>query len=77
MRLEDRCTKLNGTLSDKLEGNREYLQGIQVLVPLFRVSLNTNVCGLRCCLRVGYSDVELPLEKRIFLDTWYIIRSND
>jgi hypothetical protein len=41
------------------------------------MSLNPNVCGLRRCLRVGYRDEELPLEERIFLDTWDIISSKD
>ena len=61
----------------KLEGKREDLQRIQALVPLGHLSLNPNVCGLRCCLRVGYSDEELSLEKRIFLDTRDIMCSKD
>jgi hypothetical protein len=61
----------------KLEGEREELQCIQFLVPLCRPFLNPNVCGLRRCLGVGYSDEELPLEERIFLDTWDINSSKD
>jgi hypothetical protein len=64
-------------LAIKLEGKREDLQCIQVLVPLRHLSLNPNVCGLRRCFRVGYSDEELPLEERIFLDTWDINSSKD
>jgi hypothetical protein len=64
-------------LAIKLDGKREDLQSIQVLVPLRYLSLNPNVCGLRRCLRIGYSDEELPLEKRIFLDTWEINSSKD
>ena len=50
-------------LATKLEGKREDLQCIKVLVPLCHLPLNPNVCGLRRCLkaRVGYSDEELPL----------------
>jgi hypothetical protein len=41
------------------------LQCTQVFVPLRRQSLNPNVCGLRRCFMVGYSDEdsELPLEE--------------
>jgi hypothetical protein len=53
-------------LTIKLEGKREDLQWIQVLVPLRHLSLNPDVCGLRRCLRGGYSDEELPLEESIF-----------
>jgi hypothetical protein len=56
-------------LAIKLEGKREELQCIQVLVPLRHLSLNPNVCGLRRCLRVRYGDKELPLKERmIFWD---------
>jgi hypothetical protein len=64
-------------LAMKLEGNREELQCIQVLVPLSHLSLNPNVCCLRRCLSVGYGDEEIPLEERIFLDIWDIISSKD
>jgi hypothetical protein len=55
-----------------LEGKREDLQRIQVLVPIRHLPLNRNVFGLRRCLRVGYSDEEVPLQETIFLDTWDI-----
>jgi len=61
----------------KLERKREDLQRIQALVPLHHLSLNQNVCGLSHCIGVGYSDEELPLEERIFLDNWDIISSKD
>ena len=64
-------------LAIKLEGKREDLQRIQVLVPLRDLSLNPNVCGLRRCLSVGHGDEELPLEERIFFDTWDINSSKD
>jgi hypothetical protein len=64
-------------LDIKLEGKREDVQCIQVLVPLRRLSLNLNVCGLRRCPMVGYSDEELPLEETILLDTWDINSSKD
>jgi hypothetical protein len=64
-------------LATKLEGKREDPQCIQVLVPLRRLSLNLNVCGPRRCLGVGYSYEELPLEEKIFLDTWNIKSSKD
>jgi hypothetical protein len=60
-----------GTLAIELGGKREDRQWVQVLVPIRHPSLNRNVCGLRRCLRVGYNDQEVPLEK-IFLDTWDI-----
>ena len=60
-----------------LMGKREVLQCIQYLVPLRDLSLNTNVFGLRRCLRVGYSYKDLPLEERIFLDSWDIMGSKD
>jgi hypothetical protein len=60
-----------------LEGKREELQCIQVLVPLRDLSLNRNVCGLRRCLRVGYGYEQLPFEERIFLDSWDIMGSKD
>ena len=58
-------------LARELDGNREDLQRIQVLVPIRHLSLNRNVFGRRRYLRVGYGDAEVPLEK-IFLDTWDI-----
>jgi hypothetical protein len=58
-------------LAIELEGEREDLQRIQVLVPNRHLSLNSNIFGIRCCLRVGYSDAEVSLEK-IFLNTWDI-----
>jgi hypothetical protein len=61
----------------KLEGKREDLQCIQLLIPPRHVSLNRNVCGLRCRLRVGYGDEELPFEEEIFLDVWNIKGSKD
>ena len=77
MRCEDGCTKLKEAFSHESEGKREVLQCIQFLVPLRDLSLNTNVFGLRRCLRVGYSHEELPLEERIFLDSWDIMGSKD
>jgi hypothetical protein len=50
-------------LDIKLEEKMKDLQWIQVLVPLRHLSLNPNVCGLRRCFGVGYSDEELPLEE--------------
>jgi hypothetical protein len=35
------------------------LQCIQVLVPLRHLCLNPDVCGLRRCFGIGYSDEEL------------------
>jgi hypothetical protein len=64
-------------LAVKLKGKMKDPQWIQVLVPLRHLSLNPNVCGLRRCFKDGYSDKELPLEERIFLDTWDIIGSKD
>ena len=58
-------------LAIELEGKREDLQRIQILVPNRHLSLNGNVFGLRRCLRVGYTNAEFPREK-IFLDTWDI-----
>jgi hypothetical protein len=63
-------------LAINLEGKRENLQRIQVLVPFRHLSLNPDVCGARRCLRVGYSDEDHPLEESIFLDTWDINSSN-
>ena len=77
MRCEGGCTRLNGTFSDNIEEKREDLQCIQGLVPHRRLSLDMNICGLDRCLRVGYSDEQLPLKKRILFDSWYIIRSDD
>jgi hypothetical protein len=76
VRCEDDCTRLE-LLALKLEGKREDPQCIQVLVPLRHGSLNPNVCGLRRCHSIGYSDEELPVEERIFLDTWDINNSKD
>ena len=65
-------------LDMKLEGKREDVQRIKVLVPLRHLSLNPNVRGLRRCRRVGYSDEEFPLlEETIFLDTWDINSSKN
>ena len=50
---------------------------IEVLVPLRHLSLNPNICGLHCCFSAGYSDEELPLEERIFLDIWDINSPKD
>lgn len=59
-------------LGINLEGKREDLQRIHVLVPIRRLSLNRNVRGLRRFLGAGYSDKEFPLasdsEKSIFFD---------
>ena len=44
-----------------MKEKREDLQSTQVLVPLRSLSLNPNVCGLRSCLRVGYSYEKPPL----------------
>jgi hypothetical protein len=76
VRCEDRCARLE-VLAIELEGKREDLQCIQVMVPLRDLSLNPNVCSLRRRLRVGYSDEELPLEETIFLDTWDINSPKD
>jgi len=65
-------------LVKKLEVNKEDLQGIQVLVPLCRLSFNLSVCCLCRRLTVGYSnEEELPLEETIFLDTWDTLGSKD
>jgi hypothetical protein len=64
-------------LAIKFEGKREGPQWIQDLVPLRRLSLNPNVCGLRRCFIVGYSDEKLPVEERIFLYIWDIKSSKD
>ena len=50
-----------GFLATELKGKREDLQGIQVLVPIRRLSLNWNVCGLRRCISVGYCDEKFPV----------------
>ena len=50
------------------KGKREDIQKIEALVPLGHLSLNRNVCGLRRCLSIGYSDKELPLEETMSLD---------
>jgi hypothetical protein len=63
-------------LTIKLKGNMKDPQRIQFPVPLRHLSLNPNVCGLRGCFGVGYSDEELPVE-RIFLDIWDINSSKD
>jgi hypothetical protein len=77
VRCEEGCTRLDESLAIKLEGKREDLQWIQALVPLCHLSLNRNVCSLRRRFSVGYSDVKLPLEERILLDTWDINSPND
>jgi hypothetical protein len=64
-------------LTIKLEGKMKDLQCNQVLVPLRHLSLNPNVCSLRRCFSVGYSNEELPLEERVFLDIWDINSSKD
>jgi hypothetical protein len=66
-----------GLLAINLEGKRDDLQWIQVLVPLRHLSLNSNLCGLGRCPRVGYSNEEFPLEETIFLDSWDINSSKD
>ncbi len=50
---------------------------IEVLVPVRHLSLNPNICGLHRCFSAGYSDEELPVEERIFLDIWDINSSKD
>jgi hypothetical protein len=64
-------------LTMKLEGKMKDPQRIQVLAPLRHPSINRNVCGLRRCSSVGYGDEELPVEERIFLDTWDINSSKN
>ena len=66
-------------LATKLEeGKSEDLQWIQILVPLRRLSLNGNVCGLCRCLRVGYSNEDLSLlDQKILLDSWEINSPKD
>jgi hypothetical protein len=59
-------------LAIELEGKREDLQRIQVLVPIRHMSLHRNVCGLRRCLRARYRDGDFPVQDSIFLDTWDI-----
>jgi hypothetical protein len=56
--------------SHKFEGKREDVQWVQDLVPLRDLSLNRNVCGLRGCLRAGYSNEEHPFFDEILLDAW-------
>ena len=63
---------LKDLFSIKVEGKRDDVQCIQFLVPLCHLPLDRNVFGLRRCLRVGYSDGDLPLEETIFLDIWDI-----
>ena len=58
-------------LATELEGKKEDLQSIQVLVPNRHLSLNRDIFSLRRCLKVRHSDAEVPLEK-IFLDNWDI-----
>jgi hypothetical protein len=60
-----------------LEGKREDVQWVQVLVPIRYVFLNRNVCGIHCCLSVGYCDEEFPLQETIFLDTRDISDTKD
>jgi hypothetical protein len=64
-------------LAIKIGGKRKDAQCIQFLVPFRHLSLNLNVCGLRRSLEVRYSDKELPLEKKIFLDSWDVMSSNN
>jgi hypothetical protein len=64
-------------LTVKLEGNLKDPQRIEILIPLRHLSLNSNVCSLRRCFGVGYSDEELPVEERILLDIWDINSSKD
>ena len=64
-------------LAIKLEGKREDVQCLQFLVPLRHLSLNTDVCGPHRGLEVGDRDKESPLLKRILLDTWDIMSSNN
>ena len=60
-------------LAIELEGKKEDLQWIQVLVPIRHVSLNRNVCSLcHHCPRVVHSNEEFLLQEKIFLDTWGI-----
>jgi hypothetical protein len=59
-------------LAIPLKGKMKDLQCIQVLVPLRHLSLHRNVCGLRRCLKAGYSDENFPLQEMIFLDAWDI-----
>ncbi len=61
----------------KLEGTKEDPQGVQVLIPLCRLSFNPSVCRLCSCLTVGYSNEDLPIEETIFLDTWDVLGSKD
>ena len=77
MRCEDGCTRLDGASAIKLNGKRENLQNIQVLFPIRDLSLNPNVCGLRRCLGVEYSDKDLPLEETVFLDSWNVNSTMD
>jgi hypothetical protein len=62
-------------LAIKLKGKMKDPQWIHFLVPLRDLSLNPNVRGLRRCFKDGYSDEELPLEEKIFFDTWNIFSS--
>ena len=64
-------------LALELEGKREDLQSIRILVPLSDPSLNPNDFSLRRRLSVGYSDEDFPLEEIIFLDTWDIMSPKD
>ena len=64
-------------LGIKLEGKREDVQWIQVLVPIRHLSLNRNVGGLCRCLRVGYSNEDFPLPETIFLDSRDVNGSKD
>ena len=61
----------------KLKGKWEGVQRVQVLVPIRSLSLNRSVCGLRSRLSIGYGDKDLPLEERIFLDSWDIYSPKD
>ena len=55
----------------------EDLQRVQDLVPLRHLSLNRRVCGLRRCVRAGYSDEQFPFQEMMFLDSWGVFSSKD
>ena len=62
-------------LAMKSKGKVKGLQRIQGLVPLRHLSPDLDVCCLRRCFSDGYSDEELPLEEKRFLDAWNIFSS--
>ena len=68
-----------GLLAIILDGKKEDLQWIQDLVPNRQLSVNPDACGLRCCLRVGYSDEDLSFEEIMLLESpsWDIKSSVD